>query len=1129
MNSSLEENNFSVESFLKIVQNVPIGILFFSSNWKINFVNENFYQFGSLYQINTTELIGNNILRYELFPSHDISEELAKLEEGYSFETEVCNIKTKDGRISVVVKASPLFENGIFAGGILIIEDIKVTDKKSDEKEQALEHFEKAVGSLNNLLLVADPQGNVKSSFGKNAEILKSNVIAGLDNEILPAIRIFNHGIHNNFKQRFESAVEKRIIEKCRIELFVGEEIFHYNCIIEPLLNDVGEIQIIFIWLNNISEIIENEKLLQRELNKLKEYKYIIDSSDDPFFIIDEGGYIIFWTNSAEKMFGYSKEETIGEFLGQFLKHFDQTYFNNIKTKLKSSKTWNDDLIVVTKSNTEKIVYMRFTLAEETENNIVAMCTDVTEKKYRDKELRLSKEKYKNIFNESDKPMCILNTDGYITDVNKKFAIELEYPEKDLLSKNIRNIIDPDFLREASFELRSHLNAPQSNIQFLTGKGEKIIYSSFFIPVYKDDQKISNINCYFENITEETNNSTEEKFFNSVFNFSPEGIAVESYGKIIETNEAFANIFGYNKTEELLNKDVLDIAESNDVIRLAEYFQLVDKKKINKTMLEFSGKRKDNSNFYAEIAASVFELNSRMFTAFIVRDITERKKVQNAITDSEEKYRNIIESIDDFLYTYEKVYNVLKPVFFTSSVEKITGYSHHDFINDTKLLIKIIHPDDLASFKQKLRVLFRSKILNSDEIEYRIINKSGNIVWVRNKINIVKGINGNVRKIYGLINNISLRKKAEEELIKTTENLVKLNETKDKFISIVSHDLRTPFSSILGFTDLLLNDEDLTEEEKNQYVKYIRDSSKSMLSLVNSLLDWTRLQTGRIKFELERIEASSIIEKSINALSGSAFQKNIELASFVRSDVFIFVDKELIGQVFNNLISNAIKFTKESGSIIISINKSERPRFIEFSVKDNGVGIKEENLKHLFKVESKFTSEGTSGEKGSGLGLSLVKEIIEKHGGKIWVESEYGKGSDFKFTLPIASADILLVDDSKTDKLLYSKILKNITPDYNVSIASNGKEALEIIKVSSPALIITDHNMPVMNGYELVQAVNSSDIKSKPQIIILSGDISRSEVDDYNRLGIEFVFHKPVNLSLFKNAVEKSLKEGLKG
>ncbi len=181
-----------------------------------------------------------------------------------------------------------------------------------------------------------------------------------------------------------------------------------------------------------------------------------------------------------------------------------------------------------------------------------------------------------------------------------------------------------------------------------------------------------------------------------------------------------------------------------------------------------------------------------------------------------------------------------------------------------------------------------------------------------------------------------------------------------------------------------------------------------------------------------------------------------------------------------------------------------------------------------FKVESKFTSEGTSGEKGSGLGLSLVKEIIEKHGGKIWVETEYGKGSDFRFTLPIASADILLVDDSKTDKLLYSKILKNITPEYNVKIASNGKEALEMIHDSPPALIITDHNMPEMNGYDLVQAIKRSDLKIKPHVIILSGDITINEMDDYNRLGVEFVFHKPVDLSLFKHAVEKSLKEGLK-
>ena len=1123
MNSSLEENNFNVESFSNIIQSVPIGILLFSSDWKVYFVNENFYQFGSLYQINTASLIENNILQYKLFPSYDISEDLKKLKEGYSFETEVGDIKTKGGRISVVVKASPLFENGIFTGGILILQDLKITDKKADSGKLNIEQFEKAIGRLNNFLLITDHDGNIKFSFGKNIKKLKSNLTEGPKEEDFTIYNIFNQEIHSEFKAKFEVVREQKITGKCKVELLFDEEIYHYNCIIEPLVDD-EERQYIFIWLNDVSEIINEEKTLKRELNKLKQYKYVIESAADPIFIVDDDGNINFWTASAEEMFGFSNEEITGEFLGQIFR----LNFNDIKSQLRISKTWEGELKAVTKNNSEKIIYARFGLSEETNSNIVVICTDVTERTHAEQQLRDSENKFKNNFYNAENPSCVLNADGYITDVNKKLISELKYPIENLLNKNIRNIIAQDFIRETSFELKSHLNASKSIIPFVTGQGEKVFFSSAFATVHGTDEKTTAINCYFENVTEESLNEDEKKFYDSIFNSSPEGIAVGSSGKIIEANQVLANIFGYDNPEELINKDILDLSENNDVLKLAEYFQIIEKKKNGWGRLEFLGKRKDNSNFYAEIAASTFELNHKNFAVFIIRDITERKKAQNAITDSEEKYRNIIESIDDFLYTFERVNNILKPVFFTSSVEKITGYTQQEFLNDSKLLIKIVHPSDLSAVKQKTRALFRSRILNSEEIEFRIINKSGNIVWVRNKVNVTRGISGKIQKVYGLINNISLRKKAEEDLIKTTENLVKLNETKDKFISIVSHDLRTPFSSILGFTDLLLTDEELTDNEKNQYIRYIRDSSKSMLSLVNSLLDWTRLQTGRISVDLERIDANLIIEKSIKVLSGAAFQKNIELTSLIGNDVYVFIDKELIGQVFNNLISNAIKFTRDGGNIIISVNPSEKPRFVEFSIKDNGVGIKEENLKHLFKVESKFTSEGTSGEKGSGLGLSLVKEIIDKHGGKIWVETEYGKGSDFRFTLPIASADILLVDDSKTDKLLYSKILKNITPDYNVKTASEGKEALEIIKNSPPALIITDHNMPVMNGYELIQAIKKSDLKTKPPVIVLSGDITRNEMDDYSQLGIEFVFHKPVDLSLFKYAVEKSLKEGLK-
>ena len=544
---------------------------------------------------------------------------------------------------------------------------------------------------------------------------------------------------------------------------------------------------------------------------------------------------------------------------------------------------------------------------------------------------------------------------------------------------------------------------------------------------------------------------------------------------------------------------------------------------------EFLALRKDKSNFYAEISLSAFESDKKLYVVMVARDVTERKRAQQAIRESEEKYRNLTDNIDDFLYTFEKIGSTLRPIFYTSSVEKVTGYNQADFLEDSRLIFKLIYPDDFLSLKKKLSNLLRSKIQLSGEFEFRIINKHGNVVWIRNKVNIIRDHEGRIQKIYGLVSDISLRRNAEDELKRSTENLVKLNETKDRFISIISHDLRTPFSSILGFTDLLLSDSELTELEKRQYVEFIKESSKSMLSLVNSLLDWTRLQTGRIRFEPEKVEAYTIIDSSLNALSGVAFQKNIEISSDVSRDTIIFVDKDLMLQVFNNLISNAIKFTPQHGSITISVKPSARMRFIEFSIKDTGVGIKPEDIKKLFKVDSKFTSEGTEGEKGTGLGLSLVKEIIDKHGGDVWVESEYGKGSEFKFTLPIASANILLVDDSKTDRLLYSKILKNISPDYTVENASDGKEAMEKILTSPPALVITDHMMPVMNGYNLVLEIKKAEIKGKPPVMILSGDLDREIVEEYHELGVEFVFQKPVNLNSFKQAVEKSLKKGITG
>ena len=224
---------------------------------------------------------------------------------------------------------------------------------------------------------------------------------------------------------------------------------------------------------------------------------------------------------------------------------------------------------------------------------------------------------------------------------------------------------------------------------------------------------------------------------------------------------------------------MLDLISNDDILKVAEYLQLLETNKNAPGRFDFLGRKKNNTQFFTEVTAATFTQDNKTYIVFITRDVTERKRAQQAIRESEEKYRNITENIDDFLYTFERTGRMLRPVFYTSSVERITGYSQADFLMDSRLILKIIHPDDFEDAKKHLKKLLNSSVKNSDEFELRIINRHGNIVWIRNKINLIRSREGQIIKVYGLISDITIRKKAQDELKKSTDNLIKLNETKD--------------------------------------------------------------------------------------------------------------------------------------------------------------------------------------------------------------------------------------------------------------------------------------------------------------------------------------------------------------
>jgi len=263
----------------------------------------------------------------------------------------------------------------------------------------------------------------------------------------------------------------------------------------------------------------------------------------------------------------------------------------------------------------------------------------------------------------------------------------------------------------------------------------------------------------------------------------------------------------------------------------------------------------------------------------------------------------------------------------------------------------------------------------------------------------IKGISG-PDSVVILGQDITLNK-TDEEKNNVIAELKSLNSSKDKLISQISHDLRSPFNSLLGFSEILTTEYDtLTKKEILEYLHAIYEASKNLFGMTNNLLHFSRFQAGRMEFKPEKLALLKIINKCLSLLKGNAIKKQINLSLSVDKNIEVFADEDMLISIIQNLISNAVKFTEKSGSINISAKPCGDQNFVEISIRDSGIGISPENLRKIYS-EKFYSTPGTDKEFGTGLGLILIKDFIEKHQGKLEVESEPGKGSTFRFRLPV--------------------------------------------------------------------------------------------------------------------------------
>jgi PAS domain S-box-containing protein len=278
------------------------------------------------------------------------------------------------------------------------------------------------------------------------------------------------------------------------------------------------------------------------------------------------------------------------------------------------------------------------------------------------------------------------------------------------------------------------------------------------------------------------------------------------------------------------------------------------------------------------------------------------------------------------------------------------------------------------------------------------------ITWMLISAEPVFGSDGKIEMFICTYTDITELKLANVALLERENELKELNATKDKFFSIIAHDLRSPITSIIGCSELL---SDKIKDKEYEYIDelaaVIQRSSWLAMNLLTNLFEWSRFQTGRIEFKPKEMDIIPVIDEALELHNASTTQKSIFVERKVPESFNIFADRHMIATVMRNLINNAVKFTPEGGKISISVIPQDGRLLVEVS--DNGTGMKPEALDRLFRVDTAFSTRGTAGEEGTGLGLLICREFVAKNGGTIRAESEYGKGSRFSFTVPVRSND----------------------------------------------------------------------------------------------------------------------------
>ena len=651
---------------------------------------------------------------------------------------------------------------------------------------------------------------------------------------------------------------------------------------------------------------------------------------------------------------------------------------------------------------------------------------------------------------------------------------------------------------------------------------------------------ISALNIRLRSGTEKELRDSERKYRELTVQLPQTVFELDAFGNIVFINPFGYQLLGYTHDDLSagLNIQNVVVQEERELVNNDINLALQGTPQVREYQLQ----KKDSSTFPA-IAYSIPIVKEGQTIGLrgIFLDISERKRTEQSLKESENKFRELTEKSPVGVYIIQDwKFKYVNPRF-----SGIFGYNVEEMT--LKMGPKdVVLPEDWPKVEEGLRKKLAGEI-ESPYYEIRGLTKKGNYVDI-----VVFGSMTAFESrpaIVGTILDITERKHIENDLLRAKEAAEAAAKAKSDFLANMSHEIRTPMNAVIGTISLIL-ETDLNQEQK-EYLETISNSGQALLTIINDILDFSRIEKGKIELERQPFRLQSSVEEALNIISSQAREKGLKLHYSMEGHIpeTMAGDASRIRQVLVNLLSNAVKFT-ERGEIEVKVSASELPDDgyeIHFSVIDTGIGISQETSGKLFLPFSQADASTSRKYGGTGLGLAISKKLVELMGGRIWFESEEGKGSIFHFTVranafvgpskralptstrqdkPKAAKDdlrILLAEDNPVNQRMTVLMLKKL--GYKADSVANGREVLQALERQTYDLILMDVQMPEMDGLMATKEIRRLWPSGGPRILALTAHAIAGDREKCLEVGMDGYLCKPINLEDLQAALNSESHE----